>query len=837
MKSLKIIKNSISKKNNSIFTTSLILIIIFTLLFFSNSILRINQDRVYVSRTTLFGKFNFIGYKTSEQIKSIEDKDRTYIDILNKDDYKIGAFFNDAENLVFIKNDFLKKLNKNEAFITKSIATKLNLSKDSELNIFSNKFVIKDIINDFGFNWIRGEKEERSNLLAPNIIISRENFFEIAKNKVNYRIELFDENIKIDEVKKNYDGNIYENKAIKDNSDLFLYKYPFKFEIAQVIIIFILVQFILNGYILNSRYRYKIYNYLGMKNSELKLLKLIEIILISVFSLLISLGLSFLFSIIYINSMIKTELNFNIFDMIDDSKKYIVSYMVSVFILLIFIACNLKIKKKKKNIKLFKKIEIKSKKTLINYIGIILVILYMSNSLIYSLKEIEYRNTEFELHGQIKKNYDYQINFIRENIPYGFYKKGNELQKLNISNENDKIKSSFYYYDYNNQLYNVFEKLSKNKSIKKVDVFHENYYTYLTIPREVGESDFINILFDKPLFTDIDFWKQFNIDNQKVLVKAHLVSMPDNILESIYKDISNGNSIKSLLDGDSAILVSPSYNITKIEDQGEFGKRYYWDIAEKGENILRDENLKNYSSLDLYFPKANETIAGMLNQETFESLDLNIQKVNIPLAAKTYKNIGWLDVSNYSMVAYRILVSEKFLIRNNLNSEPTRLHVFLKDINKSDEVLNQIYNLTGEIKDLQVRNLVNYLEEYHNFQKLKIIVGVLFFVMITSTLMFSLIGTLSTYWEENRKDFILYKDLGMTKKMLLNLNIKKFLLYILVGLGLQILLYYIVYKNLGHSFKLINIWIRVFVQIMPFIISIIFAYIYYKKKINAIFYE
>ncbi|WP_282926544.1 hypothetical protein [Helcococcus kunzii] len=833
--SLKLIKSSISKKSRNFWITLLISSIILLILFFSNSIINLNQERIIESKFSLYGSFDTIIYQEKEEYSGTEDNPHSYIDIFKQDDFIIGSFYNGAENYSFSSNnDYIKNLENDSAIITKSLASKLNILVNDKITINTKSFTIKDIVNDFGYNWIKGFREENKKLYTPNVLINNQTFLDVKKND-NYRITLLDEN----EVNKidfnNIKGNYYENKPIKDDANLFLFSYPKEFYFTQIFILFLLACFIFSSYTINSKERYSLYKDLGIQESNLFFVVSLEILIIALSCILLSFTLNILLVYLFKIAINISKVEFNIIKGYSYVKLYIFSYLLAATICAIFSS---KIVNQKHNTNRLKKDKIRSlnnilkgKSNLIIYSSMMLIIIYMSFTFIGSLNTIENKNKIVELYGQLKKDYDFQINYVEEQIPQDHVLKGDEF--INVEdyiNNNDLGITQFYYYNHNNQLSDVLEKLKNNKYIKKVDQFHENYYVYIPLRKEVVESQFFEILDNDVLNTDVNFWKKYFNEENKELVLANIISMPDSILENVLKETSGDADMTTLLNGESGILISPSVNLTSEDFSVENQKTFYWEYKESGKNILRDETLLDYKDIDIYFPKSNENIAGFLNDKILDKLDAKVDKVNLPLISKTYKNIGWFDLDSHVLASYRILVSDKFFEKNSINHEPTRLHVYLNNFDKANEVAKEIYNSTSKIKNLHVKDLSNYLEEFHNFQYLKSLIIVLYIILIFCILIFSSIGALNTYWMLNENYFILFRDLGMTNRNLILLNIKNIVKYFIIFFIIQIVFYYFAYKNISSFYHNMNVSLKIVIQIIPFIFNLIVSYIIFKKR-------
>ncbi|MFM1536667.1 hypothetical protein [Helcococcus ovis] len=832
--SLKLIKASISKKSRNFWITLFISSIILLILFFSNSIININQERIIDSKFSLYGSFNAIIYQEKDEYIDTEYNSHAYIDIFKQGDFIVGSFYNGAENYSFsLNNDYIKNLENDSAIITKSLSSKLNILINDKIKINGKKFIVKTIINDFGYNWIKGFREENKKLYTPNVLINNQTFLNLQKNE-NYRITLLNEN----EVNKidfnNIKGNYYENKPIKDDANLFLFSYPKEFYFTQISILFLLSFFIFSSYTINSKERYLLYRHLGIRESNLFLVVSLEILIIAFSCILLSFTLNVLLVYLFKNAMNISKVEYNIIKGYFYVRLYIFSYLFAATVCAIFSSKILNQKQNSSNIKKDKIMSLskilKGKSNLIVYSSMILIIIYMSFTFIGSLNNIENKNKIVELYGQIKKDYDFQINYIEKHIPQNYILRGNDFVNVADYMNNKLDITQFYYYNHNNQLSDVLEKLKNNKYIKKIDQFYENYYVYIPLRKELVDSQFFKILNNGVLNTNVDFWKKYFNEQNKKLVLANIIAMPDFILETVLKEISSEIDITNLLNGISGILISPSISLTSEDSSLDNQKTFYWEYKESGENILRDEKLLDYNDIDIYFPKANENIAGFLNDKILDKLDVKVDKVNLPLVSKTYKNIGWFDLDSHVLSSYRILVSDKFFKKNNINYEPTRLHIYLNNFDKANDVAKEIYNSTSKIKNLHIKNLSNYLEEFHNFQYLKSFIIVLYIILIFCILFFSSIGALNTYWMLNENYFILFRDLGMTNRNLILLNMKNLFKYFIVLFIIQIVFYFIVYKNISSFYNNINVYIRIMIQIIPFVFNLIVSYIIFKKR-------
>ena len=835
---------ALSKKNKSFRITFFILLLVSFLILSSVSIIQIHQIKMAYSRGNVYGYFHSILYQNEEDKNKYNiDDDIANIEAFNTElpggtRLTVGTKNKMANKMLYrgIPDLESNDIEYGECLISQHIAEKLNLKQDEKININGNNFNIKSIVPDIGFLWVRGEREEKQKMEVPNIWLNSHDFEKLAGFEENniYRLILLDSRQTSEINSTLYSGNLYENTPILGDENVFAYRFSQDFFLIQLLALFILVFILIFSYKRNSNRRYNILKDLGITDSHLSKIKKIEIILLSIPPLLISIILSYITCIVYNHIAYADSTFFSIMIYFKVINYYIVSYLLALAI------CGFEFKSLKNinigNLKNMRhkrpSIPIKGNRILVASSFLMFLLSYIVISFYSSTSAINKMNSEIELYGQLNKKFDFDIHFEEDKLDYNYYKYGNE--KIAI-NDADAPRWTFFYDDFQHKLDEISLKLKNIKGIKRIECFYENKYGQMEVSNKIINSPLIEKIYvasTLPLEPG-PFKKLFIGDGLDTLISCDFYMLPDDYLKDIAGTIKiDKTNTSKLLNGEGAILISPSIKINKIKKDAN-GESVYWERSTSGDNLIKDDDLLKYKTINVYFPQANKNLYGIIPQEEIISHKGRLEKINIKILGSSYRNLGWFTNSSTES-PYRILVSKSFLNKSHINHETTRIRIFL-DPQADYKTIS--YNISSMIRGIPRIQLIDQhynLSAYHEYLFMEKIILISCFFLV-STLVFSFaFSIVNVFWLENEKNFCLFRDLGIKNKKLFFACFKQYSKILIFSFLIQIIFNRFVMWEIITGWSEMSFLERVISQAMVYVIYSIIFFIFFSKKIRSL---
>lgn len=790
-----------SKKNHAFWYSTILLTFMIAALFSVISILRLHQSQLLESRGNVYGYFHSIIYQLKDEIDESTPKDLTESaasiqvkQIKDKGfDVRIGYPSSAAEYYVYRIHSkaFLPSLEHDECAISESVADHFQKKVDDTLDILGKNLTIKKIVPDIGLLWVRGEREDKLGMSAPNVWINAKTFEECQQNAsvISYRMLFLNLSQATDlqdrAATNKISGNLYENRAVTRDVNLFIFRFRNDFYVGLMIVFGLLFISIFVAFHLYSVNRYFIYGDLGMDDKTLATVTKLEYLFVSVPGLGIGSLIAALLTFFYGKMNYAESSVFSLKEHFAYNYQYALIYALAVLLCILFYsqpkqAPRTKIKTKDE----MNRLPVKGKSLLALTCFLFLLITYMIFSFITSVAGANNLGKSTSFFGQIQQNYDFELKYVPRNYPPHYYLSGEDF----LSNDTDD--GRFYFdYEYNHHnLDSMIPAIQKIKGVHEVMPFYENYHGLIKISEDVISSPFLSKVQSMGILIveDGPFKDRYIGKDLKFLVNCDIFSLPDSYLRDIGRQIGVTEShLQALLEGEGVLLISPSIRIIRIDKQKD-GEGIYWECSSTGDHLLKDEKLKDYKDATIYVPQAKKTLKGIVPQKALLEEGAELVKFTAPILGSSYDNIGWFPSYDYIRAPYRILTSRSYLEKQKIKVESSRLHVFLEEKADPAQVSNEIHKLTRKISNIEVTDQYYQVKSWHAYKFMEKVVVALY-VLLFASIILSFIKTISqSFCLLNERFFTLYRDLGITQGKLFLTACKPFMITFFLSYIIQL---------------------------------------------------
>lgn len=786
-------------------------------------------ERIRLSKTQTYGAFTDIIYQNDVGNESDEAKsfagigyiNACLLDAADNQVLIIGTIDQEAQALSFPGQESLNlsQLKNDACVLTQSVSNDYfnGAVEGSVINFQNRQYVVEAVIDDYGYLWTRGEAETKANMFPPGLIVSKQAFREIISDESRpvTRIILFDGNVLSDSMLTNIDGKRYPNHNIYMQKEEGLYGLPKSFAIVTMIVIVLLVVTLLYMYSERSSKKYTILVSLGLTGRNYTQTRLYDFACIWGISLFAGFLLSYFTSALMLSLIEKT---IALPALIIFVKNIIyISTVYSLSFLLFFLFANLEVgdasskkKPRKNNFSLKTRLPQESKFVITNtrrrvyQIGLLVVLGVLTSALVayiysyYDSKDSPVTTSD-HLTGKMLQKADYQMVKIPSYAPQG--KAFFDGEYHDNSQENIALIAS---YDENkNELDRMINELLEIDGVAHINGYIENYSMYTEVSKELSKSAYLQTLYAHEIKTNQDaFWGNKLDLSSTDIISSEIIGVSDDELLALAETFAVEN-IDSLIRGEEALLVAPSYVFSQQETEnpdGSFAYSTYWEkVPPYYPNAVSDTFTSAGDPLTLYFLEASQTAYGVFNLDQAVRL-FDIKPVQTRISGISYDNIGWFGTYGIAPPrAYRYLVSKAFFEHNNLSDSVTRVGVFLRSDANYIETNRQIRSIASRYGNLALYDASEELRSYHASQIIqagyKSILVVLFLI-----LSYAITGSIiQSIYQIERKRFAIYLNLGMRSKGLFQINFVPFTLIYSLAISIVILTYFFYLKASNMS--------------------------------------
>lgn len=780
-----------SKKNHAFWYSTILLTFMIAALFSVISILRLHQNQLLESRGNVYGYFHSIIYQLKDEIDESIPKDimesAASIQVKQiKDkgfDVRIGCPSSAAESYVYRIHGkaFLPPLEQNECAISEAIADHFQKRVEDTIDLLGKHLTIKKIVPDIGLLWVRGEREDKVGMSAPNVWINAKTFEDCQHDDsvIPYRM-LFLNPSQAREIQERagtnkISGNLYENRAVTRDVNLFIFRFRNDFYLGLMFVFGLLFISVFVAFHLYSVNRYFIYGDLGMDDKTLATVTKLEYLFVAVPGLAIGSLIAALLTFFYGKMNYAESSVFSLKEHFTYTYPYALIYALAVLLCILFYskpkrAMRTKLKTKDE----IHGLPVKGKSLLALTSFLFLLITYMIFSFITSVAGANNLGKSFTFFGQIRQNYDFELKYVPTNFPPSYYVSGEDV----LPNESDDGRF-YFHYEYNHyNLDSMIPVIQKIKGVHEVMPFYENYHSFIKISNDVLSSPFLLKVQCTAILNveDGPFKDRYVGQNLNSLVNCDVFTLPDSYLRDLGRQIRVTDAhLQALLHGEGVLLISPSIRIIRI-DKDKDGEGILWERSSTGDHLLKDEELMDYKDATIYVPQAKKTLIGIVPQKALLEQGAELVKFSAPILGSSYDDIGWFPSYEYIRAPYRILTSRSYLEKQNLKVESSRLHVFLEEKADPVQVSNEIHKLTRKISNVEVTDQYYQVKAWHAYKFMEKVVIALY-VLLFASIILAFIKTISqSFCLLNERFFTLYRDLGITQGKLFLTACKPFMI-------------------------------------------------------------
>lgn len=778
MRFCKILASTINRQNRALGTVFLSFVIVMTSL-----MVILTSSDAYVSslteaRKSVFGGFSHISYQYEPVSENILEELSWIVVSKNEDkQYSVGAMNSSAAALSYCGINTYELPKESEVILTEGIKKRLfsDFEIGDNIRLENREYRITKIIPDYGFLWVKGDKEIQNKVSPPEIILHNNDYEDIVSKEGYYGqtwilmtsnpAALFDIMIQSEIV---FTAN--SNIELNNEKSLFgLHGFLMRIILA---LCFLLIFSLLRDYEHRSTKKYSILGNLGLTSSELKIYLLIESVVIMLLAVVTSSILSYLISTMLLSfTVLDQELQI-FYSFVGAGIKVYGSSLVA----LLFSFLPIRFDMVKNSEKCFRQNNLRRlffhdmsciKSPLIMF-G--LFVFFLSTMFGYIFMEYQFTVSLIEpvdAQGRMARDYDIQLKIDKGVIPPGYALINGQL----IDNSTKQI---VYWGDISGEERISSETLGvidQQDEILDIHYYKENYSNlYTIIDSEIKDSPYVSPRFEVDLL-DIDYIFS-NVAQGLFGIRSRFISYPEKDLEAFKKFFEDDVNWEDFLAGKSVLLVAPSYSFweeRKIMEDGAEQIIRYWELTKKP---IQKENAQFVQVPDFY-KKGSKVLLCLLSSEyqisgalTAENMKNYVNVIEIPtvVAGVTDFNIGWFDNSLAPPSAFSYIVSDNFLKNNRLNIPISRVNIYAKPNIKSSELFRLVSTALSNRGGVVIENrreMLGTLQAYRLLETVYRWLLLLTYTMIMIAISVSLVGVTLSRLELRSK---MYRMFGMSAK-------------------------------------------------------------------------
>lgn len=728
-------------------------------------------DSLYATKTNVYGSFSHVGYAYDNTSFNEVDNTLGVIGVAKVNELSASLGYYD-KTACSLANNGLKLTDlpdEEQVILSQSVYDHFyaDTSVGEVIQVLGKPLKLTKVIPNYGFLWVKGEREIKQEIVPPEIIVNSATFQSLIDEQSVVQMLLFADNQAMQPYAEQI--SIIENRSINLDSERALFGFHDTLIKVVFVLCIVLIVFILVNYRYVSLDKYAIFNELGLLAKDIHRYMVLEFVMIILTALLFAAGLSFAITVIILN-------------MTNVTMPVIAPAFVHTLLLLGLAAAiatvlsllRIKNQLKTPNFMLFKRLnkrklflqDLFSVKYRLMMFAILVVVLSALFSYIFSEYEsvIEAIATT-DPFGRMSRDYDMSVQIKKTQYEPGI----SNINGVRTDNSQNDIAYFGNFYGDEQITQSMLARIQTDDNIDKVSIYREDYYnTYTAITDQILQTDYIN-----PRFSDetaiIELNKLFpqKIDAQ-LAVHARLIAYPTEDIEQFKQYFDDLTDWQSVLDGRSVLLVLPAYKMVRessVTPEGNISSTLWWESVPDtdSEAISLVHHYRTGQPHELLFISAKERVNGALTQEEVEK-HLSIQSLNTTIAGVTSADIGWFDGASSIPRAFNYIVSEKFLSNHQVFLPISRVLLRAKssaDTAMLDEAIVKATNNSGELTIINRRDNLQTLHDYRIMQGLfKLLLLFTFIVIafsVANTVYHLLVARLS-------ERFQVYGLLGVTER-------------------------------------------------------------------------
>ncbi|MBF0780728.1 MULTISPECIES: ABC transporter permease [unclassified Granulicatella] len=823
MNALKNVVQLFNKHNKVLILMTTVMTVLLASMLSISATTQIYLEHTQLSKERVYGGYSHIIY--GSKLSNVSQK-YGRIDIVQSNsqpDIVYGALNQAAYQYSYLENT----VNMNEVLITQSIATKFNVKVGDTFDVNGIPKTIKQIINPMGLMWIKGQSEELRQFKFPNVIVSSQVLEQLVESQGNREVvwlARFDRKQAPNEWEA-LSGNHYINTYILGENNNTQYKIPEYFQNILSIIFCIIIVVVLRAYILYSRPRYEIYRLLGVKNGQSNILFVFEMLTIAVLTCVLGIMLSVGVTSSLLSIALRQFYILEIGNVRDYIIKYTVMYMLSVCLSLLIFSVHTKNKSYMKiNLlarKFYTYIDIKKIYLSISVWFCTILLVFFVGHLFMHFNSINAAILSTDAVGKMPSDFDYEITLKDiERLPGQTYH-DNAYYETSKETYGELID----YKRAGEEMNSIAQEIKTAFPDSIIKKYTSLWQVYL-LDEKVLNQDYIMKLYEPKVYQNRPFWNTLlNYSGKMVLIRVRVY--PD---EDILRFSSSfTGDVGSVLNGEKVYIIAPSYEYFETHSKEGVVLREAKPIDKDDSRATVERVIDETTLLKLASLQANSSVVGMVSSEQAKQL-FTVKHVNVSISGISHRQVAWLDYGDLG-VPYRLIVSERFLEKQGLETNPTRLRVSFNqfDYRQDNLKIRQILSKYPTVTFTDNYEQLDVFRQYRMMQSGITWLLISIFVVLSILIFNSII---QSHIVEQYQKYSVYVLLGMSFKKLFTMLVLPMIGSVCIAFVLLIALEFKVFLGLPNLVG-IKTWINMLVYLgVPCLFIILVIYVITWRQIN-----
>ncbi len=768
-------------------------------------------DEMDQIKLTLYGPFHSIVYQDPAAFS--QDQEQHYPDEMclfsakvDNTSLAIGSLTDTAYDLLF-QGKIDPLCDDAACVITESVAADRNVKAGESIRILGKSLRICQIIPDYGDLWLRGMEEEAADFRPAQILITPNQFAALhSEQNLPVRRMIFQRDSKA--LSPTDFGHRYVNYRIQRSPDQELYRSPVYFEYISYWLLILILLFLSSYYRKSSAPRLRILHRLGLTAKEGGYLLGTEIFISVCLILVLAEILSYLLTSLFLSLLFSRSLVPELSGWLLLSKKmFALPFAASLLLWLFYIpgigtARTQQIQKRRKSFRTFHLSRPFRTQELLSFLLIIVMFNFIAVFVYsyYHATNILIASVDGE--GRLLSSYDFELqemHRLNQNQPMHAIIDGKD--------QDNHDQTSFYFYNptlQNANMAMLYDKLVQDQSVQAVYPYYEDKMIYVEIPLEQASAPYFidgfppeRILRQHPLFaTHVDF-------TNKALVQIHLLGLPDAELKAIIASLEQTKypnmNRESVLAGQAAILVSPSYTISEEESVGADGTKYstkrisFADSNVPAANVQQALGSGDHTKLWNLQAAHKETYGSLTVAQAMK--ELTPQSHPLTVAVNVHENVAWFDATDNAF-PYRLLVSNRYIQEQQISDTYSRLRIYLKgQVQNNAKELQRIRKILASAGSAQLSDQHLQMSTLHAYQQNQLTFKMLWYGLSLLLLLMTSAGIFNSHLSRNHTRYQIFFRLGLRRSAVFRRMCGQAGLAVIASCFVSALLYQITFRQ------------------------------------------